>query len=171
MSQFEVQGVSSPHFKVLPETLFQSPEAQNFNIGLSGVARFKSDFYIASTLNIQKVSIRDFNMKMDSVINRAKSLLPILPEGTEYGFIPIQWTIMASANAIWNMSSSKFGGCITSGWRILREDKVIHQSTQTVKMFKGIEVDLSIVYSANLKIGYQIDMYGYFAILDLPRID
>jgi hypothetical protein len=100
MSQFEVQGVSSPHFKVLPETRFQSPEAQNFNIGLSGVARFKSDFYIASTLNIQKVSIRDFNMKMDSVINRAKSLLPILAVGTVFGIIPIQWSIMCFTNAI-----------------------------------------------------------------------
>ena len=170
MSQFVVQGVSSPHFLVLPEVRFASPAIQNFRSALSGVARFQSDFYIGSTLNIHNVDILDYFMNMDSVINRAKPLLPVLPEGTEFKFVPIQWTIMASANAIWNMSSSKYGGCITSGWRIIRDDKTVNATNQIVKVFRGIEVDLSIVYGADLKIGYNIEMYGYFSIVNFPPI-
>jgi hypothetical protein len=166
MSQFVVEGVSSPHFLVLPEAQFASPSIRNFRVALSGVARFQSDFYIASTLNIQNVDIHDYFMKMDSVINRARPLLPALPDGTEYKFVPIQWTIMASANAIWNMSSSKYGGCITSGWSILRDDRIVNVTNQVVKVFSGIQVDLSIVYSADLKIGYNIEMYGYFSIVN-----
>lgn len=170
MSQFVVQGVSSPHFLVLPEARFASPSVQNFRIGLSGVARFQSDFYIASTLNIHNVDIQDYLMNMEAVVNRARPLLPALPAGTEFKFVPVQWTIMASSNAIWNMSSSKFGGCITSGWRIIRDDRTVNGTNQIVKVFRGITVDLSIVYSADLKIGYNIEMYGYFNIVNVPPI-
>ncbi|MEP7269607.1 MAG: hypothetical protein ABI844_18470 [Saprospiraceae bacterium] len=170
MSQFLVQGVSSPHFLVLPEDRFSSPSTQNFRVALSGVAKFLPEFYIASTLNIQRVSIMDYLMSMDAVVNRAKPLLPPLVDGTEYKFVPIQWTIMASANAMWKMSSPRFGGTITTGWRIIRDDKTVHATNQVVKTFRGIEVDLSIIFSADLKIGYNIEMYGYFSIVNYPII-
>ncbi|GEM_PF-2198650 len=169
----------SKHYMVLPSSNFRSTSELNFIVNLSGVAVLEN-FKGAADGNWHKevVHLAGYDIGMDRVLARVTSLLPVLPSNrpdgssASWAFVPLQWTVYASFNSIFNAGGSQNAGYEIDDWKITTGDRIINPST-TIKVFEGIEVDLSVRDKDGQinKIGYEVNMHGYFGIQWNPRID
>ena len=167
----------SKHFLVLPGSDFRSPNELNFMVNLSGVAVI--DNFKGATngdWNQEIIYLNHNYMGMDKVLTRVNSLLPALPpnrpdgSSASWAFVPLQWTIHTSFNSIYNAGTSVNAGYEIDDWKIVRVDKIISQNN-TIKVFEGIKVDLSVRDRDGEigKIGFDVSLHGYFVVVwNLP---
>ena len=112
-------------------------------------------------------------MRMDKVIQRVISLLPPLPANSEYGFVPLQWTVFAGINSTFNKNSSINAGYEVDDWKITRSDRSTFPVVTPVKILSGMDIGVSVRDSDGFisKVGYEMNVYGYFVIVGQPPID
>lgn len=113
----------SKHFMVVPSSNFRSPNPLNFMVNLSGIAVLEN--FIGSISDIwhkEIVHLKDDSIGINSVLNRVYPLLPELPQvdgaTVEWKFVPLQWTIYASFNSIFNKKTSFNAGYEINNWKI-----------------------------------------------------
>lgn len=114
----------SKHFMVLPSSDFRSTNPLNFMVNLSGIAfldNFKGS--INDVWHKEIVHLEGGKIAMDSVLNRVIHLLPELPPQVNndffaWKFVPLQWTIYASFNSIFNKKTSFNAGYEINNWKI-----------------------------------------------------
>jgi hypothetical protein len=169
----------SKHFMVLPAPNFRSTSELNFMVNLSGVVVIEN-FKGATNgdWHNETVHLGANAMGMDKVMNRIKNLLPALPanrpdgSSASWGFVPLQWTVYASFNSIYNAGTSVNAGYEIDDWKLVREDKQTI-TPPTSKVFEGMEVDLSVRDRDGeiTKIGFEANLHGYYAIYWTARFD
>ncbi len=169
-----ISEIEAPHFMVLPATKFKSPSAQNYNISLSGIAKMPPVFYGGmDDWERETMTIHTYELQMGKVTNRIASLLPTLPlEGSyTYEFVPIQWTVYSNFNSIYSPISINHQGDIAEDWKLIRKPVIPHGADTAVNILDSLSVDLSVRSGYIFKVGYLINMYGYFVICKIPDID
>ena len=172
-------NLQSKHFMVLPASNFRSTSELNFVVNLSGVAVIENFKGAANGVwHKEVVHLNDNDMGMDKVMNRIKILLPALPPTKANGswpqweFVPLQWTVYASFNSIFNAGSSVNAGYEIDDWKLVRGDRQTIVPA-TSKVFEGMEVDLSVRDRDGeiSKIGFKANMHGYYAVCWNAKID
>src|SRR5690606_6954794 len=151
----------------------------NFIVNLSGVGvleNFKGS--ADNNWRMEVVRLYGFDIGMGIVLTRVSSLLPALPpdradgSSAAWGFVPLQWTVYASFNSVFNAGTSVNAGYEIDDRKIVRRDIITNPGT-TIRIFEGFEVDLSVRDKDGQinKIAYEVNMHGYFGIQWNPRID
>ncbi len=170
-----IETVQSKHFMVLPEPRFNSPAPLNFKISLSGIATMPPVFYGGSEEWLRdSINIDVGLMAMLKLTNRIGALLPPLPmNGTnsQFGFVPLQWIVYGTFNSAYSPVSINHQGDSVDDWKIIREYERALDSNIDVQVFKGLTFDVAVRSGYIFKVGYEVNMYGYFVIYALPKID
>lgn len=169
----------SKHYMVLPASNFRSTSELNFMVNLSGVAVIEN-FKGAPNGDWHKevVQLNATGMGMDKVLTRVKTVLPALPANRPDGswpswaFVPLQWTVYASYNSIYNAGTSVNAGYEIDDWKLVTTDRQI-SATTTLKIFDGMQVDLSVRDRDGQinKIGFEANIHGYYAVCWNSPID
>lgn len=177
-----IPNLQSRHFMVLPAANFKSPSDLNFQVNLSGVAVLE-DFTGPESGEWGKeiVRIPGLTMRMDKVLARVKSMLPALPPGDAnyeiiYAFVPLQWTLFASINSLQSVSGGfalAETGMEVDDWKIDPQSyKTAEIPEREVEAFSGLLLDVSVQgkNTGLKKIGYEVNLYGYFTAVKEPTI-
>ncbi len=163
----------SKHYMVLPSSNFRSTSEINFMVNLSGVAvleNFKGNS--DGNWHTEVVNIEDHRIEMDRVLTRVSSILPGLPPNrpddsfASWVFVPLQWTVYASFNSIFNAGTSVNAGNEIDDWKLIRKTIVDPSTNLSIQKFDSIQVDLSVRDKDGQinKIAYEVNMHGYFGI-------
>ncbi len=170
-------NLQSTHLMVLPAPKFMnSPSNQNFTVSFSGVAVLEDFKGLANgEWHKEVLTITAESMRMDKILDRVKSLLPAVPPTSDgYRFVPLQWTVYASFPSIFNAGSAVNAGWEIDDWKIVRVDyETAAPDPVTVQVLRGLQVDISVRDKDGemQKVGYAMDLYGYFVLVQPPQID
>ena len=156
--------------------IWNAPSALNFMVSFSGVGVLSPPF-LGSDPNWHKdilhIDVAYMGM-YTNVLPRAKSLLPPIDENkVQYQFVPLQWTVFASFNSIFNQSTAKNAGWEVDDWKITRSDVNTVPNNTPVKILTGMEMDISVRDDDGelKKVGYEMNLYGYFATVKAIIVD
>lgn len=169
-----ISEIEAPHFMVLPTAGFKSPSEQNYSISLSGIAKIPPVFYGGlDDWKRETMTIDPITLQMRKVTNRIASLLPPWPmDGNyTYEFVPIQWTVYANFNSIYSPLAINHQGDIADNWKVIRKPIIPIATDTSVNILTKLSVDLSVRSGYIFKVGYMVNMYGYFVICKVPDID
>ena len=162
-------SIQSKHYMVVPAgKIWNAPSNLNFMVSFSGLAIITPAFlgYDASW-HTDTIHIYADDMGMNTnILPRAKSLLPPIDETkVQYEFVPLQWTVYASFNSIFNQSTAKNAGWEVDKWKITRDDRNTEPNNTTVKVLRGMDIEISVRDDDGelRKVGYEMNLYGYFA--------
>ncbi len=162
---------------VLPAPRFwNSPSNLNFKVSFSGVAVLEDFKGLANgEWHKEVLTISDESMRMDKIMERVMNLLPpVDPNSGGYKFIPLQWTVYASFPSIFNAGTAVNAGWEVDDWKIVRNDyETAEANPVSVKALRGFQVDISVRDKDGEmnKVGYAMDLYGYFVQVQPPQID
>lgn len=102
-------------------------------------------------------------MGYDKVLERVQHLLPPPPINHYYAFIPFQWTVQVTLNAVLNTGKWESSGFAVNSFEINR-------AASDPKLFIGIKADVAVRDkdgAAQLhRVSYDVDMYGYFILIE-----
>ena len=169
-----ISNLQSRHYMVLPAPkFFNTPASLNFTVSLSGVAVLEDFIGFSDEWRMEVLNINAIDMRMDRVLTRALSSLPPLPPEGVYKFVPIQWTVYSSAASFYNLGNSRYSGIEVDDWKIVTGTSTTFPLVTTVNTFEGMEMDISVRGKGVelKKVGYELNLYGYFAQIRIPDID
>jgi hypothetical protein len=153
-----------------------SPATQNFSLSFTGIAVLGDFKGLANGdwhHEVLQINIED--MRMDKIMERVNSLLPpVSPDSDGYKFVPLQWTIHASFPSIFNAGAATNAGWEIDNWKIIRGDMTaVGAGPNTVKVLEGLQLDISVRDKDGemKKVGYTMELYGYFVQVRKPKID
>ena len=169
--------IESKHYMVLPAPRFwNSPSNNNFQINFSGIAIIK-DFKGAQngSWNNDILEILKTEIGWNNIMGRVQNILPPLPPtASEYAFIPLQWTTYGSVNSQFDENNSVNAGFGAWNFGIRRYLVYVNEAkTQQANNLSGMYINIqvrdkdAIIY----RIGYSMNLYGYFTPQFPPIID
>lgn len=167
---------SSVHYMVLPAPRFwNSPSELNFKLSFSGIALLGMLGKPDNSWNRDTLQLSIDQMRIDKLIERVRTLLPALPAGANaWTFVPLQWTVNAGVNSQFNKDTSVNAGFAVDNFRIFRGNvRANENTTQQISVMQGLHADLAVRDKDGIiyRVGYHLDVYGYFVPYFIPPIE
>lgn len=163
---FYPSNYNSRHWMALPAPVFgNAPAGHNyFQVKMTGIAQMDTLSAAADGSWVRGDLIMDgySGMGLDKIIERAKHLLPPLPNKHWYAFVPVQWTVQVALNAILNTGKWEASGYAVHAFALNRKANTLGGPLT----FRGVNADVAVRDkdgAAQLyRVSYDVDMYGYF---------